>query len=72
LQGGNLAAWRIALQDFENSYARPIWQALRSGSIASLQIDILGGDSMLRVVLTPANTWAFWRRAGRLAEYSLV
>ena len=72
LQGGDLAAWRIALQDFENSYARPIWQALRSGSIASLQIDILGGDSMLRLVLTPADAWAFWRRARRLAEYSMV
>jgi hypothetical protein len=72
LQGGDLAAWRTALQDFENSYARPIWQALRSGSIAKLQIDILGGESMLRAVLTPADAWAFWRRARRLAEYSLT
>ena len=72
LQSGDLGAWRIALQDFESSYARPIWQALRSGSIANLRIDILGGESMLRVVLTPADAWAFWRRARRLAEYSMV
>lgn len=71
LQSGDLAAWRTALQDFESGYARPLWQALRSGKIARLQIDILGGDSIRRVLLTRGDTWAFWRRAKRLAEYSL-
>ena len=72
LLDGNLGAWRAALQDFEHSYARPIWQALRSGSIASLQMDILGKDGMRHVLLTPRDAWAFWRRARRLAEYSMV
>jgi hypothetical protein len=72
LQHGDLAGWRIALQDFETGYAQPLWQALRSGKIAELQIDILGGDSMRRVRLTRGDTWAFWRRARGLAEYSLV
>lgn len=72
LQSGDLAAWRTALQDFESGYARPLWQALRSGKIARLQIDILGGDSIRRVLLTRGDTRTFWRRARRLAEYSLT
>ncbi len=72
LQSGDLAAWRTALQDFENGYAQPLWQALSSGKIARLQIDILSGDSIRRVLLTRSDTWAFWRRAKRLAEYSLT
>jgi hypothetical protein len=72
LQRGDLAAWRTALQDFESGYAQPLWQALRSGKIARLQIDILGGDSIRRVLLTRGDAWAFWRRAKRLAEYSLT
>src|ERR1019366_960964 len=72
LQSGDLAAWRTALQDFESGYARPLWQALRSGKITRLQIDILGGDSIRRVLLTRSDTRPFWRRARRLAEYSLT
>lgn len=72
LQSGDLAAWRTALQDFESGYAWPLWQALRSGKIAQLQLDILGGDSIRRVLLVRGDTWAFWRRAKRLAEYSLT
>ena len=72
LQSGDLAAWRTALQDFESGYARPLWQALRAGKIARLQLDILSGDSMRRVLLTRGDTWTFWRRVRRLAEYSMV
>jgi hypothetical protein len=72
LQRGDLAGWRTALQDFENGYAQPLWQALRSGKIERLQIDVLSMDSIRRMQLTRGDTWAFWRRARRLAEYSLV
>lgn len=72
LQNGDLAAWCAALQDFENSYAQPLWQALRAGKIAQLQLDILGVDSMRRVRLTRGDAWAFWRRSRRLAELSMV
>ena len=72
LQRGDLAGWRMALQDFENSYAQPLWQALSLGKITSLQLDILGGDGMRRVVLTRGDAWAFWQRGKRLAEYSLT
>jgi len=72
IQRGDLAGWRVALQEFESGYARPIWQALRSGKITQLQLDIVGVDSIRRVRLTRADVWAFWRRAKRLAEYSLT
>jgi hypothetical protein len=72
LQSGDLADWRNALQDFESRYAQPLWQALRDGKIAQLQLDILSGDGVRRVMLTRGDAWSFWRRARRLAEYSLV
>ena len=72
LQSGDLGVWRSALQDFENNYAEPLWQALRSGKIARLQLDILGRNNIRRVQLTRGDAWAVWRRARRLAEYSTV
>ncbi|MFZ5522736.1 MAG: hypothetical protein ACOY9D_01455 [Pseudomonadota bacterium] len=72
LQRGDLAAWRSALQDFEAGYFQPLWQALRSGKLAQLELDILGEHGMRRVLLKRGDAWAFWRRARRLAEYSLV
>ena len=69
---GDLAAWRSALQDFESGYAQPLWQALRSGKIDRLQVDVLGRDRLYRVQLSRGDTRAFWRRNRRLADYSLV
>lgn len=68
LQQGDLSAWRNALQDFETGYAQPLWQALRAGKIAQLKLDVLGADSMHQIVLTRADTWAFWRGSRRLAD----
>ena len=72
LRRGDLDAWRAALQEFERGYAQPLWQALRAGKISQLQVDILGGDHVRRMLLTRADTWAFWRRARPLARYSLI
>lgn len=72
LQRGDLAAWRSALQQFETTHVQPLWQALCSGKISQLQVDILGGDSLRRLRLTRGDAWAFWRRKKRLAEYSEV
>ena len=71
LQRGDLAAWREALQTFETNYAQPLWQALRGGKIASLQLDVLGGDGLRQTRLTRGSGWALWRRPKRLAEYSV-
>ncbi|MDD5299870.1 MAG: hypothetical protein PHD65_05160 [Gallionella sp.] len=72
LQRGDLAAWRDVLQGFETGYAQPLWQALRSGKIAQLRMDVLGGDNIRQILLTRADTWAFWRRTKSLAQYSMV
>lgn len=72
LQHNDLAAWRTALQDFEIGYAQPILQALRSGKIAQLQLDVVGRDGIRSIRLARRDTWAFWRRTRRLAEYSMV
>lgn len=68
LQGGDLAAWRDALQQFEHGYAQPLWHALRSGQIAQLQVDIVGTDRQSR--LRRPDTWTFWQRCKKLADYS--
>lgn len=72
LRRGDLDAWRTALQAFETGYAQPLWRALRAGKISQLQVDVLGGNHARRVLLTRADTWAFWRRARPFAHYSMV
>lgn len=67
LQRGDLAAWREALRAFESGYAQPLWQAVRSGRIARLQLEAGGAESSRRVVLDRAGAWAFWRRPRPLA-----
>ncbi len=69
LRNQDLEAWRAALQQFETGYAKPLWQALRSGKIACLQVDILCQGQSLQ--LTRADTWALWRRNQSLADYTI-
>lgn len=70
LQSGDMATWRNTLQDFERGYAQPLWQALRNGKIAQLQLDILSSDGQRRILMTRGDAWKFWMRTRRLAEYS--
>lgn len=72
MQSGDLHAWREALMKLEANIARPVWLALRKGSLASVQVDILAGDNTRSFVLTSSNTWRIWRSSKRLATYSLV
>jgi hypothetical protein len=72
MQQGDLAAWGKALQDFENGYAQPIWQALCAGKIAQLQLDIPSGENSRHVRLTRRDTWSFWRCAKPLVCYSMM
>lgn len=72
LQRGDLETWRTALQEFETGYAQPLWQALRTGKIAQVQLDVFGRDHARCLLLTRADAWAFWRRARPLAEYAIV
>ncbi|MDD4964693.1 MAG: hypothetical protein PHI11_12330 [Gallionella sp.] len=62
VQQGDFAAWRNAILDFEQNYAQPLWQALCSGEISQLTLDLLGNDLASRIHLTRSDTWAFWRQ----------
>jgi len=68
LRRGDLDAWRAALQEFETGYAQPLWRALRAGKISQLQVEILGGDHVRRLLLTRADAWAFWKRTKSLFQ----
>lgn len=70
LQNGDLAAWRNELLAFETGYAHPLWDALRSGRIAELRIDILGREAIRQVALSRGDSWKFWQINRRLSEYS--
>jgi hypothetical protein len=70
LQRGDLHAWREALLSFENNYAQPLWDALRSGKIDTLQLEVAGGDRLRQFTLTRRSSWAFWRKTRTLAAYS--
>jgi hypothetical protein len=72
LQRNDLDGWRAALQDFEKGYAQPLWQALRRGEIAQLQLDVPCEQGMRRIRLTRADAWALWRRPQSLAAYAVV
>lgn len=72
LQRGDLAGWRQALQDFETGYAQPLWQALKSGGIARLELDVLGGERLRRCALARRDAWSVWRRPIPLADYSVA
>jgi hypothetical protein len=72
LQNGDLAAWRNELTTFETGYAKPLWDALRTGKISGLQIDIPGREGVRRVELSRRDTWKIWRLNSRLEDYSQV
>lgn len=71
LHGGDLHAWRAALLRLEAEIAQPLWRALRSGAVQSLQLEVVAGENSARYRLGRAQTWRFWRPAQRLAAHSL-
>lgn len=72
LQYGDFAAWREALLSFETGYAQPLWQAMRSGKISQIQIEVLAGHNSRCFTVTRGAAWAFWRRNKPLPYYSIV
>ncbi len=66
LRQGDFAQWQEVLQQFEQHYAQPLWQALSNGEITQLRIDILDAASPLRLELARRDTWAVWRRSSTL------
>lgn len=69
---GDLAGWRASLQAFEDGYAQPLWQALRSGRIERLVLEAGGAEGAQHAALGCADAWALWRRARPLAACPMV
>jgi len=70
IQHGDLHAWRISLQRFEQCCAAPLLAALRAGRIAQITLDVLNEHAARRFVLTRGRAWKLWRRPRRLAHYA--
>ena len=70
LEYGDLASWCKSVQQFEQRCAYPLWQALRTGMIDKITLEVPQEKSPGRYVLTRRDSRKFWRRAHRLAEYS--
>lgn len=68
LMSGDIDGWHAALQAFEAGYVQPLWQALRSGRIAQVQLES-GGR---RITLGRADSWALWRRSRPLGDWAMV
>jgi hypothetical protein len=72
LQAGDLQAWREAVLALEKNYAQPLWQALRTGKIQRIRLDVLADGNTQSFVLTRRDSWRFWCGARRLAAYSAI
>lgn len=72
LQFGDLGSWRESLQHFEQNYAYPLLQALRSGLVEKVTLDVPQENASRRFVLTRRDSRKFWRRLRRLASHSRV
>lgn len=70
IQHGDLHAWRISLQRFEQCCAAPLLAAMRSGRIAQITLDALNGHAAGRFILTRSMAWKLWRRPKRLSRYA--
>lgn len=70
IQQGDLHAWRISLQRFEQCCVAPLLAELRAGRIAQITLDVLNGNAACRFVLTRSMSWKLWRRPKRLAHYA--
>ena len=69
LQHGDLQAWRDELQRFEQRCTAPLLDALCTGRIAQLTLDILQADAPRRFILTRGAAWKLWRRPKPLVCY---
>jgi len=72
LQCGDLGAWRESLQRLELGFIQPLLQAVRSGQVEKVTLDVPCGNSSRRFVLRRRDTWKFWRRLRPLHGHSLM
>ncbi len=67
----DLYAWRERLKVIENEMARPIWEALCAGNLASVTVSAVDDSALRTFELQRSDCWKLWRRAKPLAHYAV-
>ncbi|MDP2759832.1 MAG: hypothetical protein Q8O64_05420 [Sideroxyarcus sp.] len=68
-QRSDLYAYRARLEQLENEIAAPVWQALSTGGLHRLTLEVLADEAVRGFELTPAGCWKLWRRRQPLTAY---
>lgn len=61
-QRGDLYAYRARLEKLDNEIVAPVWQALGTGRLRSLTLEVLTDEVVHRFEMTRAGCWKLWRR----------
>ncbi len=72
MQTGDFQVWRGVLQDLEQNIAVPLLQAMQTGRISRITLDILQQGAARRFVINRQDLWKVWRIPAGLANYALV
>ena len=70
-QQGNLQAWQNAVLNLEQLCAAPLLNALSSGMVAQMTIEVLHSSASHRFILSRGDLWKVWRMPTSLAHYAL-
>jgi hypothetical protein len=70
LRRADIALWRNTLTQFEANYAAPLLDALVTGQVARITIDVLSDGMTHQFILTRATLLKFWRLSKPLLHYS--
>ncbi len=71
LRFGDLQAWRDGLQRFEQWCVQPLLEALRTGRIGRLSLEVPQSGASRCFVLTRGTAWKLWQRPKPLARYAV-
>ncbi len=71
IQQGNLQAWQNAVLNLEQLCAVPLLNALSSGKVAQMTIEVLHSSASHRFILSRGDLWKVWRMPTSLAHYAL-
>jgi len=72
IQNADFQGWRDSLLELEQSIATPLLQAMQTGKVASVTLDILQAGAARRFVVKRSDLWKVWCRPASLARYALV
>ncbi len=65
----NAYNWRETINEMENNWFSPLYQALKKGKIKQLNITALHEKLSMEFVITHSNLWKFWLMTQPLSSY---